>query len=66
MKKLLSLALILSLLLSCGVFASPDAVVPESADEALTEVSGVEETAELAMEETVITIFQKLPRFRPV
>lgn len=54
MKKILSLALILSILLSCGVFASPDAVVPESADEALTEVSGVEETAELAMEETVI------------
>ena len=54
MKKLLSLALILSLLLSCGVFASPDAVVSESADEALAEVSGVEETAELAMEETVI------------
>lgn len=54
MKKLLSLALILSLLLSCGVFASPDAVVSESADEALAEVSGGEETAELAMEETVI------------
>lgn len=54
MKKLLSLALILSLLLSCGVFASPDAVVSESADEALAEVPEVEETAELAMEETVI------------
>lgn len=54
MKKILSLALILSILLSCGVFASPDAVVSESADEALAEVSGVEETAELAMEETVI------------
>ncbi len=61
MKKILSLALILSLLLSCGVFASPDAVVSESADEALAEVSGAEETAELAMEETVINYdFSKL------
>lgn len=48
MRKILSLALILSLLLSCGVFASPDAVVPESADEALEEVSEIEENAELA------------------
>lgn len=55
MKKLLSLALILSLLLSCGVFASPDAVVPESADEALAEVSGVEETAELAAEQILFS-----------
>ena len=61
MKKILSLALILSLLLSCGVFASPDAVVSESADEALAEVPEVEETAELAMEETVINYdFSKL------
>lgn len=55
MKKLLSLALILSLLLSCGVFASPDAVVSESADEALAEVSGVEETAELAAEQILFS-----------
>lgn len=54
MKKILSLALILSLLLSCGVFASPDAVVSESADEALAEVPEVEETAQLEAEETIL------------